>query len=459
MTYFSLWLFPIIASLLIVTFQNKSLNRILILSHSLLHLGLGLALLFPSTGLAAWFNADRYALIFFLVTAILYAAAALYPLTGHSKLSSRQSSIYTICLMAFVASMDSANLSQNLGLIWVFVETTTLASAMLISFEHHKQSLEAAWKYLFICSIGIALAFVGILLLLVAQTSHPSLVLSQVSGSIGSISPFWLKLSFVFMLIGFGTKAGFAPMHFWLPDAHSEAPAQISALLSGALLNTALLPLLRMQGLMNAAGQAKLASQLMLALGILSVFIAAVFMVRITNYKRMLAYSSIENMGIILIAFALGKTAETAGLIHVMGHSLVKATLFLTSGNLYFVFKEKDYSKCSSLLSRHPASGWLWLLGFAFIIGLPPSPLFISEFYIAIGLLSSSNYLILGMWILLLAVIAYGLGKAVLSICTGSRQDHQKLPLMSYLPGFLMLLCAVAVPFIVLRVLGIQTAL
>lgn len=459
MTYFSLWLYPIVATLASLFFRSKNLNRILLLTHSLLHLGFGLALLVPQTGFAAWFKADTYAQIFFLVTAILYTAAAFYPLTGHNKLSPRQSSIYTVCLMAFVASMDSANLSQNLGLIWVFVETTTLASAMLISFEHRKQSLEAAWKYLFICSIGIALAFVGILLLLVAQSNHPSLVLSHVTNSIGSISPFWLKLSFVFMLIGFGTKAGFAPMHFWLPDAHSEAPAQVSALLSGALLNTALLPLIRMQSLMNAAGEGRLASQLFLALGILSVFIAAVFIIRITNYKRMLAYSSIENMGIILIAFALGKTAETAGLIHVMGHSLVKATLFLTSGNLYFVFKEKDYRKCSSLLSRHPASGWLWLLGFAFIIGLPPSPLFISEFYIAIGLLSSSSYLILGLWILLLAVIAYGLGKAVLSICMGSRQDHQKLPLMSYLPGFLMLLCAIAVPFIVLRVLGIQTAL
>ncbi|HOH46292.1 MAG TPA: proton-conducting transporter membrane subunit [Candidatus Cloacimonadota bacterium] len=454
MTYFSLWLFPIIASLLSFSLRNKSLNRFLVLTHSLLHLGFGLALLVPQTGFAAWFGADSYAQIFFLVTAILYAAAAFYPLTGHNALSPKQSSIYTICLMAFVASMDSANLSQNLGLIWVFVETTTLASAMLISFEHHKQSLEAAWKYLFICSIGIALAFVGILLLLVAQDSHPSLLLSQVTSGIGSISPFWLKLSFVFMLIGFGTKAGFAPMHFWLPDAHSEAPAQISALLSGALLNTALLPLIRMKGLMTAAGEGTLASQLFLGLGILSVFIAAVFIIKITNYKRMLAYSSIENMGIILIAFALGKAAETAGLIHVMGHSLAKATLFLTAGNLYKIFGEKDYSKCSSLLSRHPASAWLWILGFVFIIGLPPSPLFISEFYIAIGLLSSANYLVLGFWIVLLAVIAYGLGKAVLNITMGGKENRVKLPLMSYLPGYLLLLTAITVPVIVLKLLS-----
>lgn len=448
MNYLILWSFPILASLLSILSKNVRMNSALVLAHSILHLVLGIAIIMPGSPVAAFFAADAYAALFFLISAVLYLASALYATAFKSQLSGKQSSIYAICIMAFVASMDCANLSQNLGLVWIFVETTTLASAMLISFEHHKQSLEAAWKYLFICSIGIALAFVGILLLIIAQGGSPSLAIPHILAKAGSLSPFWLKLSFVFMLIGFGTKAGFAPLHFWLPDAHSEAPAQVSALLSGALLNTALLPLIRMQAVMNSAGQGMVASKLFIAMGMLSVFVAAVFIIKIKNFKRLLAYSSIENMGIILIAFALGQTAAKAGIIHVMGHSLVKATLFLTAGNIYHLYANKDYTKCSGLLSRHPGSAWLWILGFVFIVGLPPSPLFFSEFFIAIGLLGSGQYLLLGIWVLLLAVITYGLGKAVLSISMGKGQERAKLPFLSYLPGYILLILAICSPLL-----------
>lgn len=450
MHYLLLWSFPLLASIGAILIKNTKLNSALVLIHSILHLGLGIAFVMPQNPVAIFFGVDSYAALFFLISAILYLASALYTYGIKHNLSPRQSSIYAVCLMAFVASMDSANLSQNLGLIWVFVETTTLASAMLISFEHHKESLEAAWKYLFICSIGIALAFVGVLLLIIAQGAVPSLLVPQILARVGSLSPFWLKLSFVFMLIGFGTKAGFAPLHFWLPDAHSEAPAQVSALLSGALLNTALLPLIRMQAVMQAAGEGRIAGQLFMGLGMLSVFIAAVFIIKISNFKRLLAYSSIENMGIILIAFALGGAAGRAGIMHVMGHSLVKASLFLTAGNIYYLYANKEYTKCSGLLSRHPASAWLWMLGFVFIIGLPPSPLFLSEFFIAIAFIQSGNYLLLALWAILLSIIAYGLGRAILAISMGMSDERAKLPVLSYLPGYLLLIAAVLSPVLIL---------
>ena len=450
MHYLLLWSFPLLASIGAILIKNTKLNSTLVLIHSILHLGLGIAFVMPQNPVAIFFGVDSYAALFFLISAILYLASALYTYGIKHNLSPRQSSIYAVCLMSFVASMDSANLSQNLGLIWVFVETTTLASAMLISFEHHKESLEAAWKYLFICSIGIALAFVGVLLLIIAQGAVPSLLVPQILARVGSLSPFWLKLSFVFMLIGFGTKAGFAPLHFWLPDAHSEAPAQVSALLSGALLNTALLPLIRMQAVMQAAGEGRIAGQLFMGLGMLSVFIAAVFIIKISNFKRLLAYSSIENMGIILIAFALGGAAGRAGIMHVMGHSLVKASLFLTAGNIYYLYANKEYTKCSGLLSRHPASAWLWMLGFVFIIGLPPSPLFLSEFFIAFAFIQSGNYLLLAIWAILLSIIAYGLGRAILAISMGKSDERAKLPVLSYLPGYLLLIAAVLSPVLIL---------
>lgn len=446
MQYLYLWLYPILAAALVFGFKRKSLNRILLLGHSILHLGMAVALFLPESGIPALFGTDSLAHSFVLVSALLYLTAVIYGGSGSDRLSAKQSSIYCICMIAFVAAMDSANLSQNLGSIWVFVETTTLASAMLISFEHHKQSLEAAWKYLFICSIGIALAFVGILLLLIAFDHNPSLLFPQLKVAAAGLNPFWLKISFVFMLIGFGTKVGLAPLHFWLPDAHSEAPAAVSALLSGALLNTALLPLIRMQEVMNRAALGYLATQLFLALGIASLFVAAVFILKVKNFKRLLAYSSIENMGLILIAFALGSYAGKAGLIHTLGHSLIKAAFFLSAGNLISIFAAKDYDKCSALLSRHPQTGWLWLLCFAFIMGLPPSPLFFSEFYLVLGFITSGGYLLAIVIFALLAVIAFGLGRATLTICLGETDKRSKLPLRQYLPQIVLLLAAIAVP-------------
>lgn len=450
MIYLYIWLFPILAGILSWMLKNKKLNTMLVFLHSLLHLAVAIAFVLPKSTLLVALGLDALNVWFYLISALLYFAVGLYSLKSHNELSERQSSIYAICMMAFVASMDGANLSRDLGLIWVFVESTTLASAMLISFEHRKQSLEAAWKYLFICSIGIALAFVGILLLVVAQTSTPSLLIDKIMATSVGVSPFWLKISFVFMLIGFGTKVGLAPLHFWLPDAHSEAPAAVSALLSGALLNTALLPLIRMLGIMKVNNLGYLASQLFMVMGLLSMLVAAVFILKIKNYKRMLAYSSIENMGIIMIAFALGDLAGKAGLMHVMGHSLIKAAFFLTAGNVYNLFGQKDYDKCTGLLTLNPISGWLWLLCFMAIIGMPPSPLFISEFYIAFALLGSGYIFVLIVYFILLASIAYGLGRAALAITMGTSDRKVKLSLSQYLPQIGLLLCAVAVPLITL---------
>lgn len=444
MIFIYIFSLPLLFGLLAVILKNKSLNTLLVLTHSLIHLGASLAMALSSTGLAQSLGVDSLSSTFLLISAILYFAVALYSLKLKTELDPLQNSIYSICLMLFVASMDGANLSRDLGLIWVFVESTTLASAMLISFERGKQSLEAAWKYLFICSIGIAIAFVGILLLIIAQSGLPSLNLDRVLAQASSLSPFWLKLSFVFILVGFGTKIGLAPMHFWLPDAHSEAPAAVSALLSGALLNTALLPLLRMRTVMDLSGMGSLASQAFLVLGFLSIFVAAVFIVKIRNFKRMLAYSSIENMGIILIAFGLGDLAGKAGLIHVMGHSLIKAAFFLTAGNIYHIYHQKDSDKCSGLLDLDPGSGWLWMIAYAFIIGMPPSPLFLSELYIAIGLLNSGNIIGLTLFFILLASVAWGLGRAVLQISMGKSERREILPISQYLPQMLLLLSAVA---------------
>lgn len=434
-----LFAYPILASLFALLLKENRKLDLLVIMHALLHLGLGLQAFLVRGALGSM---DDLGLFIFLITAFLYLAVAFYRFNGAKTHKASAYRIHSIFLMLFIAAMDAACIAQDLGLIWIFVEATTITSAMLISFEHSKSSLEAAWKYLFICSVGIALAFVGILLLVLAQPENASLQFSQINTL--TISPFWLKLSFVFILVGFGTKIGLAPLHFWMPDAYSEAPAPISALLSGALLNTALLPILRMNKVMQHAGLGSLAQDMFLVMGFLSVFLATVFILKTRNYKRLLAYSSIENTGLIMIAFGLGGAAVYAGYLHILGQSLIKAAFFLVSGNVLKLYQDKHHANISGLWERHKYSAWLWLIALIMILGFPPSPLFISKFLIVSGLLSKGYYLPFIALILMLAAIAWSMIKISLNMCAGESPKQQKLPLWTYLsPSFLLLIAAI----------------
>ncbi|MDD3534079.1 MAG: proton-conducting transporter membrane subunit, partial [Candidatus Cloacimonetes bacterium] len=374
---------------------------------------------------------DDLGLFAFLIISALYAAIAFYRLGNNDSSTIKNYRIHSIFLMIFIMAMDGAAIARDLGLIWVFVEATTITSALLISYSNSKKSLEAAWKYLFICSVGIALAFVGILLLVIAQPETATLLISKID--LGSISPFWLKISFVFILIGFGTKMGLAPLHFWMPDAYSEAPAPILALLSGALLNIALIPILRVDKLMRQSGMGDLVQELYLLMGMLSVFVAAVFMLRTKDYNRLLAYSSIENMGLIMIAFGVGGMAYYAGFLHILGHSLIKAAFFLTAGNALVIYQDKNYQNTGGLLKINRGTAWLWLISSAMIIGLPPSPLFTSKFLIATALLQNGSYLYFGLLMLLLAVVSWAIFNVGLKICLGDSERKQSLNPWLYL--------------------------
>ncbi len=435
-----LFAYPVLAALIAMFLQSQRKMNLLIILHSILHLGLGIhAFLFRgSLG-----KLDDMGLFIFLITAVLYLAISFFRLAEGKSPLTRNHRIHAIFLMLFIAAMDAACIARDLGIIWIFVEATTITSAMLISFENTKSSLEAAWKYLFICSVGIALAFVGILLLILAQPEAATLQLGNINTA--ALSPFWLKLSFIFILVGFGTKIGLAPLHFWLPDAHSEAPAPISALLSGALLNTALLPILRVDRIMNQAGLGSMARELYLVMGFLSVFIATVFILKTKNYKRLLAYSSIENMGLIMIAFGLGGAAIYAGYLHILGHSLIKASIFLSAGNIYSLYHDKEHGNISGMLQKNKVSGWLWLLGIMMILGFPPSPLFISKFLIVSGLMGRAYFLPLSAFFLMFAAISWSMIRISLKMCTGeSKASKAHLSPWAYLsPSALLLLAAI----------------
>ena len=386
-----------------------------------------------------FFAIDSLNLLFLIVLVIVASAVVFY--------QGKQNWKYNTIFSLFFLSMTGAILSNHLGLTWVFVEATTLTSAYLIMQHKTKNSLEATWKYVFLCSIGISLAFVGIILLLIGCDGINSLNYNDLYANASKINQFWLKLSFVFILIGFGTKVGLAPVHSWLPDAHAEAPSPVSAMLSATLLNSALLVILRFYKLMQIAGVAHTAQVLLYTMGFLSIFVTAVYVYKIANYKRMLAYSSVENMGIIAIGMALGGVALFASVLHIVSHSLIKSSFFLTSGNILKMYKTKEVSEVRGVIQQDKLTGWLWVLSAMMIVAIPPSPIFISEFLMIKQMLIKQQYMLCFVFVLLLTAIMFGIMRVVVKTAFGNTNLSEKVKLSfnKYFPQILLLLLAIII--------------
>ena len=330
---------------------------------------------------------------------------------------------FTACLLFFLAAMTLVAVSQRFGLLWVAIEATTLVSAPLIYFHRHHRSLEATWKYLLICSVGIAIALLGNFFLAVAAASPGEtlpLVLPHLVGGAADIDRAWLEAAMILFLVGYGTKVGLAPLHTWLPDAHSEAPSVVSALLSGALLNCALLGILRMQEVCAAAGVASFGRDLLRVFGLLSMAVAAVFIPGQRDYKRMLAYSSVEHMGIVALGLGVGGVGTFGALLHTVGHSATKAMLFLIAGNILAVYRTKSADQVRGVLRVLPVSGSLWVLGLFAITGSPPFGPFLSEFTIFRAMLDGDHAAIAFVYLALLAIVFVGMAGVALEMAQGT---------------------------------------
>lgn len=451
-------IFPIIACLLLFLLKKEKLNNFFIISYALIHFLVSLYYFInykERSVFGTYFQINNSNILFLFIMSIVFLAVALYNkrYMNLEDVPVKRKRHYSYMLLIFVLSMTGVLLSTNLGLSWVLVEATTLASAYLIYFSKTKTSIEAAWKYVFICSIGIAMAFVGIILLTIATGDLSSLNYSDLILNAHLFNKVWLKLSFVFILFGFGTKMGLAPIHFWLPDAHSEAPSPASALLSASLLNSAFFVILKVFTLLVIANCSDYARLMMITMGFLSLFVTAVFVYHINNYKRMLAYSSIENMGILIIGIALGGVAAFASMIHLIGHSLIKASFFLTSGNVLEIYKTKTISSVKGLLSVDRRTGLLWIFSFIGITAFPPSVLFISEFLMAKQMFNQEHYILFGLFLLLLTIILFGLAKVVIGMCYGEvseekieelKNNKKELSFLMYLPQIILLIIAFA---------------
>lgn len=369
--------------------------------------------IFPQAGNTLVFL-DPLGILILTVTSFLFLIVTFYT-AGYLKNHLERSSLAVGCLFFFLAAMSLVCVSADMGLLWVAVEATTLASAPLIYFHKDHRSLEATWKYLLICSVGIALALMGnIFLSYSSGDAVEGLFIPDLQANASRFDPRWLRVAFLLLLVGYGTKMGLAPLHSWLPDAHSEAPSMVSALLSGSLLNCAFLGILRVFGILREAGLEEWGGNILVLFGLASLLTAALFLIRQTDFKRMLAYSSVEHMGILVLGTGVGGLAGTGAMLHLVNHSLAKGLLFLAAGNILAIYQTKKIDSVTGLIRTAPRTAFLWIAGFLAITGSPPFGLFFSEWIILKGLIDSGRFTSLVLYLVTLFIVFASLARYVI---------------------------------------------
>jgi hydrogenase-4 component F len=306
----------------------------------------------------------------------------------HGKLTAKMLRLFHSMYQLFMFTMLLALLTNSMGILWVAMEAATLTTVLLVSLYRTPASVEAAWKYFILCGVGIAQALFGTILLYFAAekvlgAGGTALLWTHLNEVKGDLEPTVLSLAFVFLLVGYGTKVGLVPLHNWLPDAHAEGPTPMSAVLSGLLLNVALYAVVRSKVLVDGALETRFAGDLMMGFGLLSMVVAAFFLSRQKDVKRMFAYSSIEHMGLMTFAFGMGGPVATfAGLLHMTVHSLTKSAIFFTVGHAAQKTGTQIMDQIRGLVDTNPTIGWGLMLGSLAILGIPPFGVFASEFLI-----------------------------------------------------------------------------
>ncbi len=370
-------------------------------------------------------------LLSLLVISLLFFLISIYTIGYLEAAEIRSERIFIGSMMLFLSTMTMVTISDHIMVMWIAIEATTLASAPLIYTHRSAASLEATWKYVLICSVGIALALLGSVLITVAMDVggvDAPVSFSALTKVAKDLDPMWLKAGFVFILVGYGTKMGLAPMHTWLPDAHSEAPSPASALLSGVLLNCAYLGIFKTNKVMDAAGLGDFSGGILIVFGLISIMAAATYILKQTEYKRLLAYSSIENMGIIAFGTGIGGLAAYGAIICLIHHSLIKSSLFLTSGNILLGYGSRMIDGTGQLLKKMPRTCVAVFAGFAGISGFPPFGIFIGELFIVIGAFKAGQYWGAGVFILSLCVIFAGFANQVMKISFNPSEAAVRIP-------------------------------
>ncbi len=385
----------------------------------------------PPPALGGYLAIDAPGQIALTTTTALFLVCAVYAQAYLRRRADHDNRIFVTGLLGLLAALTVVGLSRHLGLLWVAIELTTLSTAPLIYFNHNARSLEAAWKYLLVCSLGIALALLGTFFLALSGAGPHgprSLFLDDMIRAGPLLSKPWVRAAFVFLLVGYGTKMGLAPLHSWKPDAYGEAPGILGALLAGGVTNFAFLAIARVHQVCRAAGEDAFARDALVGIGLLSMALAAVFVVGQRDFKRMLAYSSVEHMGILALGLGLGGVAASGAFFHSMNNGLVKGVMFLSAGNIHRSFGSKLVDDVRGAGRRLPVSGPLFLAGFLAVTGTPPFSVFFSEFTILNGALGGGRWVVGTLFLVFLSVIFVGMGATVLRVVQGDDADAPERP-------------------------------
>ncbi len=425
-----------------------------------------------------WLHIDSLSGLFLAILGIIGFLTGLYSIgymrheVEHGEISPATLCHYYGFFHLFLFTMLLVVTSNNLIVMWAAIEATTLSSAFLVGIYGQRSSLEAAWKYIIICTVGVAFGLFGTVLVYANAVSimpapEQSILWTEVLKHAASLDPTLMLLAFVFILIGFGTKTGLFPMHAWLPDAHSEAPSPVSALLSAVLLNCALLVLIRYYILISHAVDSGLPARLLLIFGLLSVAVAALFILVQQDMKRLLAYSSVENMGLIVVALGIGgPLGVLAALLHTLNHSLAKTLLFCGSGNVLLKYGTRNLDVVCGMLRIMPLSAVLLAGGALGLGGMPPFNIFLSEFMTVTAGLARGHVALTIVLLLLLTLVLAGLIRMIArllfarppeAVSRGELGWQTTAPMVLLL--FMMLLMGTCIPQPVARILENASAI
>ncbi|MFA7235405.1 MAG: proton-conducting transporter membrane subunit [Phycisphaeraceae bacterium] len=380
-----------------------------------------------SVGLASGGDAllalDPPGRIILLLISSLFLFCSFYTVGYLRHRPERPNRVFVACLLSLLGTMTFVIFARHMGLLWVAVESSSLVTAPLIYFNRTQRSIEATWKYLLVCSVGIALALLGTFFLAYSSLHaglEPTLLIDSLLIQAPQLSKHWLHAAFILLLIGYGTKMGLAPMHTWKPDAYGEAPGVVGAVLAGGVTSCAFLAILRVNHICAAAGESPFTSRLLLFMGLFSMAVAGLFMVGQRDFKRMLAYSSVEHMGILILGLAIGSRLAIFGtMLHLLANGLTKGVLFLSAGNIHRAYNSKSIDDVRGAIRRLPLSGSLFLVAFLAITGSPPFGPFISEFSILNAAFDTHHFLTASLFLLFLLVVFIGMGATVLHVVQG----------------------------------------
>ena len=388
------------------------------------------------TALNHWLRVDALGAIFVLIVGLVSFLAGLYSIgyTRHDlkigELDPSRLIAYYGLFHFFFFTMLLAVTSNNIIIMWVAIEATTLSSAFLVGMYGTRPALEAAWKYVVICTVGVAFGLYGTILVysdavnVIKETAMASLW-TEIVKNAAALDPTLMKLAFVFILIGFGTKAGIFPMYTWLPDTYSEAPSPVSAMLSGVLVNCTLFVVIRFSIIVNLTLGPAFTQTLFLVFGVLSLGTAVFFMLGQRDVNRLLAYSSPENIGLILVAFGLGgPIGALAGLLQLVNHSLVKSMMFFLSGNILMKYRSRSLDIVKGMMQAAPVTSF-FLLGGAFaLVGVPPFNIFLSKFMIISAGIATGHLWLMVLCLLLLMLAFFALFRMLSSVVLGEKPEN-----------------------------------